>query len=138
MIWNRLKYFSEGENWGDPRKINGLLLLLLEAIRDILKMPIVIHCGTQGKHVKNSQHYLGNAVDFHIVTNLPYRVQVKVMESILEGLQVDDRVGFGIYPEWNHPGFHLDVRGERARWGMVGGRYVSYEEAKKKIQEVER
>ncbi len=35
--------------------------------------------------------------------------------------------GIGIYPEQNF--IHLDVRGQMARWGKIGGEYVSIEEA---------
>ena len=42
------------------------------------------------------------------------------MIEALNDLQVAEKVGFGIYPDWNSPGFHLDARGEWARWGYIG------------------
>jgi len=129
-VFQYLQWFSPNENWGDPFMMNGLLLLLLDAIRGRWGKPFVIHCGyeTSG-HASKSQHYVGNAVDFHIKDELPFYAQVEKMEQILAELQVADKVGLGIYPDWAHPGFHLDVRGTRARWGRIGGKYVSFKEA---------
>jgi hypothetical protein len=42
---------------------------------------------------------------------------------------LEEICGLGIYPDWAHPGFHLDLRGYKARWGRVEGSYVAYEEA---------
>jgi len=126
-IWDTLKHFSKDEAWGKPQKMNGLLLLLLDKIRELTGWPIIVHCGTQGRHVKKSQHYLGNAVDFHFKTDVPLKEQVLKLLEILKVLQVDERVGLGVY-KW---GFHLDVRGTKARWGRIGKDYISFEEAVK-------
>jgi len=127
-IWDRLRYFSPDENWGEYWRINGTLLLLLDNLRDLWQAPFVIHCGTQGKHVQHSFHYKGMAVDFHIATNESFFIQVIKTLELLAGLQVDEFVGLGVYPQWNHPGFHLDVRGYRARWGMLNGKYVGLQQ----------
>ena len=114
--------------------MNGLLLLLMSAVRAEFRRldptcRIIIHAGyaTSG-HSDGSQHYQGNAADFHIETSIPYHVQIDRMLNILMRLQVADRVGLGIYPDWNNPGFHLDVRGRRARWGFIGSRQAGFEE----------
>ncbi len=129
-IFTLLKHFTTNENWGNSEKVNGSLLILLDKIRELSNIPIVIHnaYATTG-HSSNSQHYLGNAVDFHFKTNRPYAEQIQILESILRLLQVYDFVGLGIYPDWGKKGFHLDVRGEKARWGRVNGEYISYEKA---------
>jgi len=129
MIWNQLNYFNRAEAWGNPDKVTGCLLMLLEAIRGRVKDGFVIHnaYSTDG-HSANSQHYLGNAVDFHINTNMGFRKQIYLLLGIFNELQVAQHIGFGIYPQWNHPGFHLDIRGTRARWGYVNG-YVSFSDA---------
>lgn len=137
MIWDHLKYFTKEERnyrglpaWGDPGSVNGYILLLLDAIRGWTDWPVIIHCAYEtSSHTENSYHYKGWAVDFHFKTEIPYSVQVHTLAQILEELQVSDVVGLGIYPEWNNKGFHLDCRGYKARWGQLGGKYVSFEQA---------
>lgn len=128
--------FRKTEDWGDWQKMNGLLLLLMGVIRmEIRKLDpeayIVIHNGfeTLG-HKPDGEHPKGNANDFHIVTVIPYHELIGHLETILHDLQVYDRVGLGIYPDWNNQGFHLDVRGNKARWGKIGKDYVNYDVAK--------
>jgi hypothetical protein len=140
MIWNHIRHFKPTEAWGSPDRMNGLLLLLLDAVRDRWgDVRFIIHCGfeTDG-HSPDSFHKCGGAVDFHIENSLPFPGQIKRMDMILKELQVFDKVGLGIYPDWNHPGFHLDVRGSFARWGRIdtmqpGGKiqreYVGYADA---------
>ncbi len=132
IVWEAIEGFSPAEQynnknaWSTPYEMNGLILLLLSAVRkSIRKLDpdayIVIHAGyATGGHTSRSQHYKGNAVDFHIVTEIPYDLQVGYLLNIFKELQVFNRVGFGIYPDWNSPGFHLDCRGELARWGYIG------------------
>jgi len=143
-IWSHIApYFTEDEKWGNPKKINGFLLLLLYIIRGELKFPIIIHCAYEKSgHSKESEHYKGNAVDFHIKTETPFLEQIRKLAAIFEDLQVADRIGFGIYPTWKNPGFHLDVRGTEARWGRIDiklnhklvKQYVSFQEALKYVK----
>jgi uncharacterized protein YcbK (DUF882 family) len=140
MPWSYVKNFTPREKWGSATAMNGLLILLLQAIRDHLEPDegIVIHCGYEASgHAADSQHKQGNAVDFHIRSARSLPEQSDRLCDILKKLQVFDRVGLGIYPDWNSPGFHLDVRGTYARWGRIGPTtYVGYgdalEHAKKK------
>lgn len=160
MVWSKLKWFSPSENWGDPSKVDPTLLLLLDEIRDVIGWPIVIHCAyeTSG-HSPNSYHYLGRAVDFHFKSSVPFYEQVERLLRILDQIKLEisyyviykpsrsllpisDFVGLGIYPAWNNPGFHLDIRSSKtpARWGWKGDyeilphgrkkkKYVSFNEA---------
>jgi len=126
VIWQRLKHFTKDENWGDPDKINGYLLLCIDAIRDIYGKSFVIHCGyDKDGHALASEHYKGNAIDFHIEDDIPLYNQVMKFMKIVADLQLLEKVGVGIYPNWNSPGFHFDVRGSRARWGKLD-EYVSF------------
>jgi len=135
VIWDKITYFKKTEDWGNPEKMNGLLLMLLDNIRCCYDFPFEIHCGyDESGHTKKSQHYLGNAVDFHIESKEKFITQTNKMIKILDELQVSERVGFGIYPDWNNKGFHLDVRGKRIRWAMVNGVYVSFKEGLKNIE----
>jgi hypothetical protein len=110
--------------------MNGLLLLTLDKVRDIYVSHFIIHCGfSLSGHTPNSKHYSGNAVDFHINDNYHISLQAFELTNIFELLQIDKSIGFGIYPDWTFPGFHLDVRDTKARWGRIANNYVSYEEA---------
>ena len=130
MLWDYVKHFNKEERWGSASSMNGLLVLLLDAVRDRIGCPIAIHCGYESEgHIENSEHKRGNAVDFHFDSELSLLAQAKCLEATLRKLQVYDRVGLGVYPDWNNPGFHLDVRGYYARWGRIGQMYVSWEDA---------
>ena len=132
LIWTRInRYFSLQEKWGEPQKISGMLLMILYDLRFYSGWPIIIHCGTQGEHCKKSYHYKGLAVDFHFKTpngSVTYHNQVKYLLEYLEDMQLADFVGLGSYPHWNSPGFHLDVRGHKARWKRnKKGEYVEWD-----------
>ena len=127
MIWNRLNHLSRDENWGDPERMNGVALLVLDTIRDRFGCRFIIHCGYEGDgHTPSSEHYKGNAIDFHIDTDDPFHRQIDKIENIIADLQL--HIGLGIYPDWNRPGFHLDTRGYHARWGRIG-EYVEFSKA---------
>jgi hypothetical protein len=135
-IWAVLIYFDKHEAWGDPKMMNGLLLVLLDTIRSRLHQGIIVHHGWEVRANAASQHPRGNAVDFH-VKNLPALEATMKLLSILDELQASNHVGFGLYPDWKPvPGFHLDVRGSRARWGRIAGQYVSFEKALKELKPI--
>ena len=62
----------------------------------------IVHDINQGKHSPNSYHYKGLAVDGHFVGLSPIEVYI-IMSKM--GVR-----GFGYYPDWQHPGFHFDLR----------------------------
>ena len=101
--FEQIKYFSPEENWGSPYKMSFALLKGLDALREFVSNRILIHCGySKGGHTKNSQHYLGKAADFHI-ENMSLINQYLAAERFMF-------TGIGIYPDWNNPGLHCDVR----------------------------
>ena len=61
-------------------------------------------------HTANSEHYAGRAVD--------YSVQGASLVEAWLALERFPFNGIGIYPYWNSPGLHADVRAAsyRARW----------------------
>ena len=136
-LWDYIQGFSKEESWGKPERLNGMLLLVLDAVRTLFREKdrtasfIINNAYATRGHAPKSQHYRGNAADFHIKSQLPFWQQILVVVDVLEQLQLTDRVGLGIYPDWRRPGFHLDVRGSKARWGKINGKpgYVSFEEA---------
>lgn len=115
----KVKHFSKNEKndlgkncWGDPEKINPRLIYLLDQFREYLNRPVRINYGTQGSHSPNSQHYLGNAVDLYVP-------ELSWKEQFLAAVRFPF-TGLGVYPFWNNPGLHLDVRslqtGKKAMW----------------------
>lgn len=124
--WKLIRYFGLHENWGDPKKMSFDLLKKLDALREFCGNMIIIHCGydTTG-HSENSQHYLGRAADFHIA-GVSLVNQYLLAERFNFG-------GVGIYPNWNNPGLHCDVRDKLTeepynRWAKVEGKYISLNE----------
>jgi len=122
--WQEIEYFSPTENWGDPGKMDFRLICRLDLLREYIGVPIYIHCGTQGKHLAKSYHYMDpcKAVDCSCedISLLDFYLSA---ERFVFG-------GIGIYPYWKRPGLHLDIRGVIAcpigwaRWGRVNSNYV--------------
>lgn len=138
--WHYLKHFHPGEAWGNPDKMDAFTLVCLDRLRDKVGYPFIVHCGyaTSG-HAPDSQHYVGNAVDFHIkTTDLSFLEQIKKLEYYLRRMYVattHGRIplkyfcGLGIYPQGGKrkiPYFHFDTRGYKARWSFLDGEYVSW------------
>ena len=106
--WNKVKYFSPDENWGDVNKVKPELIYKLDTMRDYIGKPIIVHnaFATSG-HSYKSYHYLGMAVDCHIKG-------LNVIEQYLYA----ERFGWGgigVYINvWE--GLHLDIRPYSSRW----------------------
>lgn len=130
-IWDIVTEFKKTENWGKPDKVNGLLILLLQRIRNRVGCPMHINNAFRDE-TGTSQHPRGNAVDFYF-TGISYLEACVRLEQSLKELQVQNHVGLGIYLDWNIRGFHLDVRGERARWSRIDGKYKSMAEGIKEL-----
>ena len=99
---------------------------------------IVIHCFYDPKgHVGKSYHYVRTvngkkmpavAVDFHVLF-CPFLLSVKLIREYYRDANLQDSCGYGIYPSWNNPGHHFDLRGYRARWGFIGKKEVPFDTA---------
>lgn len=111
--WDQIKYFSMDERWGDASKMNPVLIQTLDKLRDKIEKPISIHCGYERRNT-GGQHTLGNAVDCHCNG-------LSLVDFFLEASRFPEFKGIGVYPLWNNPGLHLDVRNKpiRAIWGCV-------------------
>lgn len=130
MIWNILDYFYQSEAWGDHTKMNPIILFVMDKIRGMLPhgCRIKIHCGfADSGHSRKSEHYKGNAVDFHVV-GLTFLDAETLLMTYLHRKGLVNFVGVGLYPDWSNPGFHIDCRGSRASWGKINSTegYVSY------------
>lgn len=109
--------------------INENLVQSLQSVRNALGKPLFIlsafRCGVWNTRVggsKRSQHLLGKAVDitcpFINILNL-YHLVLEIPEFFHGGV--------GFYPQSNF--LHVDVRGKKARWGRVNGKYVGVKSA---------
>lgn len=116
--WETIHFFRPEENFGDPTRMSYQLLITLDNFRGYIDVPIIIHCGyeTDG-HSENSYHYKGMAVDCHAKGIDLYDFYFAATRFQFNGI--------GIYPWWNSPGLHLDVRptkylGAKSFWGSTG------------------
>ena len=116
--WADFKFFHPWEDWGDPELIEYELVFKLEKLRKFIGVPIVILCGTQGKHAQNSLHYFGRAVDC-------YAKEISVVDFFLAAERFEFG-GIGLYRWWEHRGLHLDIR--IVPDGMPAARWASPEE----------
>lgn len=142
-IWKYIDNFSVSEKdvFGEPafkypNEMNPAILHIIDGIRNECRQPIILHATNEKDgHTENSQHYIDNAVDFHMQgINFVDAMNI-VMEYITVYAFIDrplkQYMGIGIYPDWNTPGFHLDFRGYEASWGRIGKNYVSFDAALK-------
>lgn len=125
--WARFKYFQRHENWGDPDMMDLGLLEELEEFRYTIGYPIIVSCGTQGKHAPKSLHYTGEAADIIVDCE---------REKLPDIFLIANKFGFngiGLYPHWRigervYGGLHLDVRNTAVKhtWiGLPDGTYVA-------------
>lgn len=121
-------HFRPEEFGAEYHKMDPLLLVALDRLRDTIKAPIVIHPDpTAGAgHAPNSQHPAGHAVDCHAVG-------LSLLDFWLWAERFPTFAGVGVYPFWTHPGLHLDTRAGtpfRARWWRdQAGVYRALDEA---------
>ena len=107
-FWGKIKNFDKKEWKNDYKKVNERLVLLVDKLASFIKKeynaaPCIIHVAWERTgHEENSQHYLGNAVDLDF-RGVPLRWQLMSAERFAFG-------GIGVYPFWNRPGLHLDIR----------------------------
>lgn len=107
----KYKHFSPNENWGDFDKMSPQFLSLLDTIRDLYGFPFIIHCGyAKTGHSSKSYHYIGEAADGHVDGLEPW-LAFDRMKDVLSEMGILHKVGFGWYPFWYTPGWHLDCRG---------------------------
>jgi len=113
--WKRVRHFTPDEAWGDRRRVHRNLVFLLDAFRAFIGRPVVIHNAyAQNGHTDESYHYRGMAVDLHVEG-------LSVFDQFIEATRFEFG-GIGVYPFWNNPGLHLDIRprsgafAPEARW----------------------
>ena len=97
----------------DFENIQYALMFTLDNLREALDTPFVLHCIGNGKHVENSYHYQGIALDGHFTH---YITPNQVVQAALNcGF-----TGIGYY-SW---GWHFDLRPTHALWKREGKVYL--------------
>jgi uncharacterized protein YcbK (DUF882 family) len=108
------------------------LVTTLEELRALVGKPLKItsayRCPVHNAAVggaPKSEHISGLAADVLVPTG----VTLKAFYAMADSLFRFKNGGIGLYPaEGKSPAFiHVDVRGTRARWARVGGKYVGIE-----------
>lgn len=106
----------------DPSKIEPSLVENLEALRKAAgDKPVTVHSGYRDPSknaatpnaAKDSQHTHGTAADIHIGD-----MSVDEMYALAQTIPGFKDGGIGVYPNANPPYIHVDVRGQKARWGQ--------------------
>jgi len=118
--WDRIKYFTPEEMGAED--MDFVLMNKLNIFAALIRYPVIIHCGyeTSG-HAPDSYHYRKMAADFHVKDHPNYDKQFRILMDLRFN-------GIGWYPEWNNPGWHVDVRPENlfSIWKKVGGKYIYF------------
>lgn len=106
LAWCDVKHFKPSE-FNEPNEMDYHFINRLDKFRDMVGKPIIIHSSYRkgGK----SKHAEGIAVDIHIKG-------MDLMDMFLWAERSDLFKGIGVYPCWNNPGLHLDMRKEEGRW----------------------
>lgn len=120
------------EGWSD---INPALTGILCYINEVyFKRLYAFHSGHRPHGSTASQHYIGNAIDFHVsdYDGMSYCERAKRYYLDWETLSValdpiKDMIGFGLYPQANNPFFHFDLGGGFRSWARIDMDYVAYQ-----------
>jgi len=76
----------------------------------------IVHDINNGEHSENSLHYNGKAIDLHM-EGMTLGEQSRIAMRYFFG-------GMGLYPDWKHPGLHLDIRNTPCTWVQRDGEYI--------------
>lgn len=111
------------------------LIDALEELRFDVKRPVIVVSGFRcEKHNKeiggsdDSQHVKGKAADIWVMGMPLLSLFTKVVN-----VPLFRNGGVGVYPD--HGFIHVDVRGEAARWGKLGDKFVGLKVALAVAQE---
>ena len=118
--WTKVRFFKPSE-FQYPDKVDPLLIYSLDALRAAAGRPITIN--SDYRPGDKGQHGTGRAVDI-VIRGL------HVVDQFLLAEKTRLFAGIGIYPHWNTPGIHVDIRPlqpheQGARWARdKDGKYV--------------
>lgn len=107
LRWCDIKHFKPSE-FNEPNKMDFYLINRLDQFREMCGKPIIIH--SSYRENDSGYHGSGEAVDIHVK-------DMNVFDAFLLAEKSGLFNGIGVYPNWNNPGLHLDIRQKPARWG---------------------
>lgn len=123
--WLESQYFAD-DDIKHPFNTNPQVVILMDEIREFFGCPVVIHRCHDPEASPKSQHYVdeSHAIDFHVVTDM------SLFDQFIALTRFPGTGAIGVYPYWNNPGFHIDMRdGERAYWiADANKHYVALDE----------
>lgn len=109
--WKVTKHFCNDKiEW--PENTNPDITLVMDQLREEFKSPIRIHrCYDPSATLATSRHRMTycDAVDFDVEPTMQYKTLLKAFILLTRHPKIR---GIGIYPYWNRPGFHVDLRPE--------------------------
>ena len=127
--WDLIEHLEPTE-FKFPGELEPDLVVSLDRFRDFTGLPFIIHedYATSG-HATNSYHYRGEAIDGHFITKeISFSFLVaKILGVMAQTSAIHKIRGIGIYPNWNNPGFHFDIRSDWKIWTQDrSGQYVYF------------
>jgi len=130
----QVRHFDFVAELNDPQRQHMSLELMWKAdvVRDIAGVPMIIHSAyaISGHSNPNSTHYRGLALDWHL--------KYHTLEEMFRLAYLVGFTGIGVYPEWNNPGLHTDVRqllpGQSIATWEAHYKWIGEEGRRKKVQ----
>ena len=107
--------------FGDAFIISADLMMMADDMVTFAKQEYpgaycIVHDINRGEHSENSLHYQGKAIDLHM-GGMTLGQTARIAMRYFFG-------GIGLYPGWNNPGLHLDVRLDPTTWIQRSGEYI--------------
>jgi len=122
--WKTVRHFGRHEWQKDPDKVDPDLVRGMDLARSLSGVPAHIHVAFDPAdgHSSTSLHYEdpARAVDFHFAEGLT------PLEEFLILSAVPAFGGFGYYPFWDNPGWHVDLRNPETRVYWVRDKFGKY------------
>jgi uncharacterized protein YcbK (DUF882 family) len=112
--WTKIKNFKKSEFGEHADKMSPQLISALEFLRDIVNRPIKINSAYRIND-PGSTHGAGLAADI-VISGL------SLMDQFLIAEKTGLFTGIGLYPFWNQPGLHVDVR--KLKRNELGKRWI--------------